>query len=124
MGNLKEFIQEQMKDEKFKMAYTIVEQKYDLIRELIEFRKNNNITQKEFAEMMGVKQQAISRYEKGAIDPQLSFVLKVFYLIGKKLRPRDAHYKMTEDKIITVDNSPINCIAEEREYEYELNEAG
>jgi len=124
MGNLKEFIQEQMKDEKFKMAYTIVEQKYDLIRELIEFRKNNNITQKEFAEMMGVKQQAISRYEKGAIDPQLSFVLKVFYLIGKKLRLRDAHYKMTEDKIVTVDNSPINCIAEEREYEYELNEAG
>ena len=105
MGNLKEFIQEQKRDEKFRMAYVIVEQKYDLIKELIAYRKKNNITQKEFAEMMGVKQQAISRYEKGAIDPRISFVLKIFYLIGKKLRPRDAHYKMTGDKIITVDDN-------------------
>jgi len=73
---------------------------------------------------MGVKQQAISRYEKGAIDPRLSFILKMLYIIGKKVRVRDAGYKKINDKIITVQNEPLNCTLETMEYKYELYEVG
>lgn len=124
MGNLHEFLLEQNKDKKFKMAYAVVEQKYDLIQELIAFRKKKNMTQQEFAELMGVKQQAISRYEKGAIDPRLSFILKMLYIIGKKVRVRDAGYKKINDKIITVQNESLNCTLETMEYRYELYEVG
>ena len=124
MGNLHEFLLEQNKDKKFKMAYAVVEQKYDLIQELIAFRKKKNMTQQEFAELMGVKQQAISRYEKGAIDPRLSFILKMLYIIGKKVRVRDAGYKKINDKIITVQNESLNCTLETMEYKYELYEVG
>jgi transcriptional regulator with XRE-family HTH domain len=124
MGNLNEFLFEQKKDKKFKMAYAVVEQKYDLIQELIAFRKKKNMTQQEFAELMGVKQQAISRYEKGAIDPRLSFILKMLYIIGKKVRVRDAGYKKINDKIITVQNESLNCTLETMEYKYELYEVG
>lgn len=124
MGNLNEFLFEQKKDKKFKMAYAVVEQKYDLIQELIAFRKKKNMTQQEFAELMGVKQQAISRYEKGAIDPRLSFILKMLYIIGKKVRVRDAGYKKINDKIITVQNESLNCTLETMEYRYELYEVG
>jgi transcriptional regulator with XRE-family HTH domain len=124
MSNLNEFLLEQKKDKKFKMAYAVVEQKYELIRELIAFRKKMNMTQKEFAELMGVKQQAISRYEKGAIDPRLSFILKMLYITGRKIRIRNAGYKAISDKIITVENKPLNCTPETMEYKSELCEVG
>lgn len=82
---MNDFFNEAFKnDEELKKEYELLETKYKLIEELIRFRKKNDISQKCFAEKIGVKQQAISRFEKGEIDPRLSFVEKILW--GMKVR--------------------------------------
>lgn len=51
--------------------------KYAVIEELIKYRKRYNLTQKEFGKLVGLKQQPISRFEKGEIDARLSFIEKI-----------------------------------------------
>lgn len=70
------FEKELLNDKELKKEYDLLENKYKLIDELIAYRKNNNLTQKEFAEKISVNQQEISRFEKGEIDPKSSFVKK------------------------------------------------
>ena len=67
--------------------------KYDLIRLLTDYRKENNITQKEFAETIRVKQQMISRFEKGDVDPRLSFVAKIIRGMNCRVEFVDFDYK-------------------------------
>lgn len=73
-------------DEELVKEYELLKPKYMLIEELIYFRKKHNISQKNFAEKIGVKQQAISRFEKGEIDPRLSFISKILYGMNKYLK--------------------------------------
>ncbi|MDR1831682.1 MAG: helix-turn-helix domain-containing protein [Fusobacteriaceae bacterium] len=65
------------KDPELKKEVQVIQMKMDLISALIEYRAANSLTQKDFAELIGAKQQAISRFEKGEIDPRLSFIRKV-----------------------------------------------
>ena len=58
--------------------------KYKLIDELINFRKSYKLSQAEFADMIKVDKQMISRFEKGEIDPRLSFIEKVLHGINSK----------------------------------------
>lgn len=49
-------------------------------------RKKSGLTQKEFADRMGVSQQVISRLEKGEVDnPTIDTLSKVADVAGKKL---------------------------------------
>jgi len=49
-------------------------------------RKKSGLTQKEFANRMGVSQQVISRLEKGDIDnPTIDTLSKIADVAGKKL---------------------------------------
>ena len=48
-----------------KREVELISLKYDIIRLLVDYRKNNKLSQADFAEKIGVKQQAISRFEKG-----------------------------------------------------------
>ena len=65
--------------------------KYKIIDELIEYRKAYNMSQGEFAEKIGTKQQMVSRFEKGEVDPRLSFVAKVLKGMEKDISiiPKD-----------------------------------
>lgn len=69
-----------------------LELRYTFINELISFRKKNNLTQKEFAERLGLKQQAIARFEKGEIDPRISFIAKILEEINLKIVKEDIEY--------------------------------
>ena len=72
-------------DEELLKEYELLKTKYKLIEELINYRKKNNISQTDFAEKLKVKQQAISRFEKGEIDPRLSFVEKLLFGMSMKV---------------------------------------
>jgi DNA-binding XRE family transcriptional regulator len=49
-------------------------------------RKRSGLTQKEFADRMGVSQQVISRLEKGEVDnPTIDTLSKIADVAGKKL---------------------------------------
>lgn len=85
MSDLNNFFQEQMKDEEFKKEFETLSPKYELIREIIKERTAQNLTQKEFAEKIGVKQSNISRLESGNYNPSFDFLLKVAKGLGKEL---------------------------------------
>lgn len=72
-----------LEDPEVHKAYNSIALKYVVIEKLIQYRKKHNITQKEFAEIVNLKQQAISRFEKGVIDPRLSFIEKILYIIDE-----------------------------------------
>lgn len=48
-----------------------------LINELVSYRKANKLSQQEFAEKIGVAQQVISKFERGEVDPRVTFIDKV-----------------------------------------------
>ena len=70
-------------DEELQKEVDLLKLKYDIIDELISYRKMNNLTQSDFAKVIGVKQQMISRFEKGEVDPRLSFISKVLFGMKK-----------------------------------------
>lgn len=63
-----------------------VKLKENIIKELIVYRNANSLTQAQFAQKIGVKQQAISRFERGDINPRLSFIIKVLQGMEKTIQ--------------------------------------
>lgn len=70
--------------------------KEQLIAELISYRKKNQISQHEFAVKIGVAQQVISKFERGEVDPRITFIEKV--ILGmKKVAVIRRPYNKTEN---------------------------
>ena len=102
MSDYKAFISDLLEaDEELKREVELLELKYKIIEELINFRKSNNLTQAQFADQIKVKQQAISRFEKGEIDARISFVSKIVLGMKKKIVFSDMDY-IKLDKPITI----------------------
>jgi len=62
-----------------------LEPEYQIISQLIFLRRENKITQKELAELIGDSQPNISRLERGGYNPTLSKLKKIADCLGKKL---------------------------------------
>ncbi|MBZ4669394.1 MAG: transcriptional regulator, family [Defluviitaleaceae bacterium] len=65
--------------------YKALEPEYEIIRQIIKARNELNLTQKELAEKIGIKQSNISRLESGNYNPSLDFLKKVAQGLGKEL---------------------------------------
>jgi len=61
----------------FRQAYEDLEPDYQLIKSIIEQRKNKGISQAELARKAGTRQSAIARLESGTYNPSLRFLKKV-----------------------------------------------
>lgn len=53
---------------------------------LINYRKENNLTQTDLAKKLGLTQQTISRLEKNKINPSLGFVKENLKKLGYKIK--------------------------------------
>lgn len=84
--NVKEAIEEKRKDHEFDLHYLDVQKEYDLIRQVVEARKELGMTQKSLAETVGISQQEISRFEKERHIPKLSSFIKIIEALGLELR--------------------------------------
>jgi len=61
-----------------KEAYSEMEEEFTLAMEIIELRKDKNLTQKELAKKLGTSQPAIARIESGSYKKiSLAFLRKV-----------------------------------------------
>jgi len=75
--NYEEFEAELLKRPGIRKEYEALKPKYDMIRSLIERRSQLRISQTQLAQMIGTRQPAISRLEKGDYNTTLSTFFKV-----------------------------------------------
>ena len=86
MNDLNKLINEIIsEDQEIKEEIELLDFKYKLIDELINFRKAYKLSQSEFADMIKVDKQMISRFEKGEVDQ--------IYLNFSDPWPKDRHAK-------------------------------
>ena len=79
---------ELMQDEAFKKEYDKLRPRYEIISQIIEIRKEQNLTQEELAKRVGTQKSNISRLESGNYNPSLDFLIKVARSLGKELSVR------------------------------------
>ena len=75
-----------MLDEEFKEEYEKLQPRYAIISQIIEARKEQNLTQADLAKRVGTQKSNISRLESGNYNPSLDFLIKVAHCLGKDLQ--------------------------------------
>ena len=75
----------QLKDPEFVKNLDSLKPEHEIVKQIINARTEQNITQKELADRIGIKQSNISRLESGNHNPSLEFLKKVAAGLGKEL---------------------------------------
>lgn len=70
------------KEEYIKDNQTLINKEYELLEELSRLRKEKKMTQKELAEILGMKQPTLAKIEKGKNSPQLNTLLNILDSLG------------------------------------------
>ena len=84
--NFKEYKEKAFKENpKLYEEYKELEPEYELIKQVIKIRKDQELTQKELADRTGTRQSNISRLEQGEYNPSLKFLKKLAQGLGKEL---------------------------------------
>jgi len=78
--------EEDMKDFEYKEAYEEELALYTLAEEIRELRHKKHYTQKDLAEKAGIKQQEISRIEKGGQNITIGMLNKIAKGMGKRVK--------------------------------------
>ena len=86
MRNFSELKKELLRDPATLAAYKASEPKYRLIRQVIQKRIDQGLTQGQLAKKIGTKQSAISRFEGGISVPTLSFLQKLARALNADLK--------------------------------------
>lgn len=77
---------ELMMDEEFRSEYEKLQPRYELISQIIDARKAQNMTQAELAKLVGTQKSNISRLESGNYNPSLDLMIKIANSLGKNLK--------------------------------------
>ncbi|MFW5988551.1 MAG: helix-turn-helix domain-containing protein [bacterium] len=77
-----------MQSPEVKKEYNNLSVMYEIKKQIIKYRIENNMSQRELAEKIGTKQSAISRLENDDYNPSVEFLDKVANALGKKLEIR------------------------------------
>jgi len=106
-------------DAELKKEFDNLKLKYELITKLIEYRKKNDLTIKEFAKRVKLKPKHILKFEKGELDPKLSFINQILNeldldisLKSKSFKLDDSHIPFVspeEQKELNIDLSNPEC---------------
>ncbi len=66
-----------LSDNLVKKEYDKLQPRYEIISQIIQARKEKNLTQEELAKKIGTQKSNISRLESGNYNPSLDFLIKV-----------------------------------------------
>lgn len=89
-----EHLKEKLKDPYFRELYELEQQKYNIVRKIIDYRIKNGITQSDLAKEAGVSQQHISKIENGVFS-NIMTLEKVLLHIGLTVRMKVVALKPT-----------------------------
>jgi len=85
MSNYRDLKKRLLKNKGIKKEYDRLKPEYELLDKIISLRLKQKMTQKQLAKKLDTKQSAISRLEKGMINPTVDFLNKLASAFGKKL---------------------------------------
>ena len=77
--------QQLLSDPEVEAEYHALKSEFEAIEKIIALRIKHNMTQEELAEKIGTKQSAISRLERGMINPSISFLSRLAAVFNKEL---------------------------------------
>ena len=63
-----------------------IELKSDFFIDLINLRREKNLTQKDLEALTGIKQSTIAKIERGTINPSMNNVFKLLSAMGKTIK--------------------------------------
>ncbi|MDR3314695.1 MAG: helix-turn-helix domain-containing protein [Oscillospiraceae bacterium] len=85
MKQLHDYTQRQLNDPAFRAEYEALTPEFDIVRQIVQARAEQGLTQQELARRVGLPQSNISRLESGSYNPSLAFLKKVADGLGKEL---------------------------------------
>jgi len=65
--------------------FNTIDKEFELLKEVIEFRKSQKITQEDIADKSGLSQQSVSRIENQGVEPTLRSFIKYVDAVGLQL---------------------------------------
>jgi transcriptional regulator with XRE-family HTH domain len=68
---------ELLKDPKIKDEYDKLKDEFDIARQIIALRKERGMNQRDFADMIGIKQPQLARLESGKQKPKIETLEKI-----------------------------------------------
>ena len=83
MSTYKDFKKRLLKNKNIKKEYERLRTEYEVLDKIISLRIKSNLTQEELANKLNTKQSAISRLERGMINPTMTFLNKLASVFGK-----------------------------------------
>ncbi len=86
MTKYEDFKRELLSDPEVKEEYDALEPEFDIIRALIDARKEQRLTQEELSKRTGITQADISRIENGTRNPSLDMIKRLAKGMGMRLR--------------------------------------
>ena len=98
-----EFLAEEMKDPEFREAYEDLAPEYEIINAMLDVRIAQDLTQRQLAELTGIRLTDISRLENGARNPSLDLLKRLAKGLGKQLHISFEDRK-AEDDVQDVEN--------------------
>ena len=81
-----DFKNELLQDDEVRIEYEKLRPRYEVISQIIDARKEQNMTQAELAKRVGTQKSNISRLESGNYNPSLDFLIKVARSLGKDIK--------------------------------------
>ncbi|GAU78543.1 helix-turn-helix domain-containing protein [Fusibacter sp. 3D3] len=84
--DVKSTVNELRKDNEFNEIYLEIEKEYELIRQVVDTRKQIGMTQKNLADKVGISQQEISRFEREKHIPKLSNFIRILDALGLEMK--------------------------------------
>ncbi|MGR3179488.1 MAG: helix-turn-helix transcriptional regulator [Candidatus Anammoxibacter sp.] len=88
MKTVDKYAQDKMKDNpKFKVRYDLISEKAEVVKKIIEYRVQNNLSQSQLAKRIGVSYRYISKIEEGEFT-NLKTVGKILNYMGYILQLR------------------------------------
>jgi len=90
MKNVKEHLNNKMKDVRFKEHYELDLVKLEFVKPIIEYRIKHKLTQAGLAKKTGISQQQISKIENGDFS-NFDTVIKVLFAIGVRITKVETH---------------------------------
>lgn len=84
--NFRETLNEQLKDTEFKAEWDALEPEFQIMKAIIEGRTEQDLTQKQLAEVTGITLADISRFENGTGNPSLRSLKRLAKGLGMNLK--------------------------------------